>query len=207
MSLFSVKKYIQLLCAVSAEILYNFNKRSLSKYKLDEISHEQSEILLFAGLLLHKSYKVSTKKVQKSCLSWHWRVMRSLKKNWLVVSLSSLTWRIWWIFIRSFKSQMAWRIGSTFITALKSLKNCTLTGSFCPKRIFHRGYICVMTLKGDAKFKEKLTCGLRNDIRNLHFDWILLSKAGKYLDEKIQKSYVSWHWRWFMIIMFHDLTM
>ena len=48
-----------------------------------------------------------------------------------------------------------------------------------------------MTLKGDAKFKEKLTCGLRNDIRNLHFDWILLSKAGKYLDEKIQKSYVS----------------
>ena len=24
-----------------------------------------------------------------------------------------------------------------------------------------------MTLKGDAKFKRKLTCGLKNDIRNL----------------------------------------
>ena len=61
---------------------------------------------------------------------------------------------------------------------------------------------------GDAKFKGKLTCGLKNDIRNLvnfhasspksgnlHFDWILLSKAYKDLDEKIQKSYVSWHWR------------
>ena len=60
-----------------------------------------------------------------------------------------------------------------------------------------------MTLKGDAKFKGKLTCGLKNDIRNLvnfhassrksenlHFDQILLSKAYKYLDEKIQKSYV-----------------
>ena len=24
-----------------------------------------------------------------------------------------------------------------------------------------------MTLKGDAKFEEKLTCGLENDLRNL----------------------------------------
>ena len=55
-----------------------------------------------------------------------------------------------------------------------------------------------MTLKGDAKFKGKLTCGLKNNIRNLvnchassrksenlHFDWILLYKAYKDLDEKI----------------------
>ena len=61
-----------------------------------------------------------------------------------------------------------------------------------------------MTLKGDAKFKGKLTCGLKNDIRNLvnfhvscrksenlHFDQILLSKTYKDLYEKIQKSYVS----------------
>ena len=61
-----------------------------------------------------------------------------------------------------------------------------------------------MALKGVAKFKGKLTCGLKNDIRNLvnfhassrksenlHFGWILLSKACKYLDEKIQKCYVS----------------
>ena len=58
-----------------------------------------------------------------------------------------------------------------------------------------------MTLKGDAKFKEKLIYGLKKDVRNLvnfyassqksenlHFDRILLSKAYKYLDEKVQKS-------------------
>ena len=52
--------------------------------------------------------------------------------------------------------------------------------------------------------KGKLTCGLKNDIRNLvnfhvgsrksdnlHFDGFLLSKAYKILDEKVQKSYVS----------------
>ena len=61
-----------------------------------------------------------------------------------------------------------------------------------------------MALKGDAKFKGKLTCCLKKEIinlsnfhasrrksENLHFDWILLSKAYKDLDEKIQKNYVS----------------
>ena len=62
----------------------------------------------------------------------------------------------------------------------------------------------VMTLKGDARFKGKLTLGLKNDIRNLvnfhassrksgnlHFDGLLLSKEYKDLDEKVQKNYVS----------------
>ena len=62
----------------------------------------------------------------------------------------------------------------------------------------------VMKLKGDAIFKEKLTYGLKNDIRNLvnfhasspmsenlHFDGLVLSKAYDVLDEKVQKSYVS----------------
>ena len=61
-----------------------------------------------------------------------------------------------------------------------------------------------MTLKGDAKFKGKLTRSLKNDIRNLvnfhassqksenlHFHGFLLSKAYKVSDEKVQKSYVS----------------
>ena len=61
-----------------------------------------------------------------------------------------------------------------------------------------------MTLKGDAKFKGKLTYAFKNDIRNLvnfhasslksenqDFDRMLLTKAYKDLDEKIQKSYVS----------------
>ena len=61
-----------------------------------------------------------------------------------------------------------------------------------------------MTLKGDAIFKEKLTGVLKNDKRNLvnfhgskhksenlDFDGLVLSKAYKVLDEKVQKSYVS----------------
>ena len=61
-----------------------------------------------------------------------------------------------------------------------------------------------MTLKGDAVFKKKLTLGLKNDKRNLvkfhasscqsescHFDGLVLSKAYKVLDEKVQKYSMS----------------
>ena len=63
-----------------------------------------------------------------------------------------------------------------------------------------------MTLKADVRFKKKLTCGLINDIKNLvnfhassrrsenlHFHGLVLSKAYKVLDKKVQKTYVSWH--------------
>ena len=56
-----------------------------------------------------------------------------------------------------------------------------------------------MKLKGAAKFKQKLTCDLKNDLvnfhanswksKNFHFDLIRLSKTYKYLDEKVQKCY------------------
>ena len=61
-----------------------------------------------------------------------------------------------------------------------------------------------MTLKSDAIFKEKLISAWKNDIKNLlnfyassrksenlHFCGLVLSKACKDLDEKVQKSYVS----------------
>ena len=64
--------------------------------------------------------------------------------------------------------------------------------------------LCVMTLKGDAKFKRKLTPGLKNDIKdlvsfhvssrksgNLYSDRLILFKVDKDLDEKVQKIYVS----------------
>ena len=63
-----------------------------------------------------------------------------------------------------------------------------------------------MTLEDDAKFKGKLTRGMKNDNRNLvnfnagsqmpenlYFDGLILSKACEALDEKAHNSYVSWH--------------
>ena len=90
-------------------------------------------------------------------------------------------------------SKMVWGIAWNFIRALKSLKNCTLMSSFCPKYIIFQLKIseklCVIILKGDAKFKGKLTHGLKNDIKNLVKIYTLkgsfLSKTYKDLDQKV----------------------
>ena len=60
-------------------------------------------------------FKLWPKTVQRSYLSWQWRVMQNLKKNWLVVW--KMTWGNWQI----------------FNTALESLKVGTFMVSFCPK--------------------------------------------------------------------------
>ena len=62
-----------------------------------------------------------------------------------------------------------------------------------------------MKFKGDAKFKEKLTCSLKNDIRNLvnfhassqisenlHFDGLHMSIEYKVSAKKVQKRQLSW---------------
>ena len=71
--------------------------------------------LNFDWFLLCKVFSAWPKKVQRNYLSWYWRVMQNLKKNWLVVW--KMTWGIWQIFTR----------------ALDSVKIGTLMGSFCPK--------------------------------------------------------------------------
>ena len=58
---------------------------------------ESLKDLGFNGLLATKIYNVRAKKVQKSYLSWHWRVIQNLKKHWLVVW--KMTWGIWQISI------------------------------------------------------------------------------------------------------------
>ena len=63
---------------------------------------ENLKNLHFNGLLLTKVYNVWAKKVQRSYVWWHWRLMQNLKENWLV--LSKMTWRIWQIFVHRLKN-------------------------------------------------------------------------------------------------------
>ena len=46
---------------------------------------------------------------------------------------------------------------------------------FEPRKSTEELYI--ITLKNDAKFEEELTFALKNDMRNLHFNGLLLSKV------------------------------
>ena len=91
--------------------------------------------------------------------------------------------------------------------AVKSLEFGTL-GSFCPKQYRSTEELCLMTLKSNAKFEEKLSLSFKNDMMNLvhfngssgksedlHFDVLFLSIAYKVFAKKVQKNHLSWNWK------------
>ena len=145
-------------------------------------------------LVWSKAYKVLDEKVQKSYASWHWRVMQSLKKSWLLVP--KMTWRIWWILMREVASQKSCNLMCYF---------CRKYSMFVPKK--YRGVMyhktqewCQIWGGTDLCFKKwhegsgEFWLNTRNS-QNLHFNGLLLSKLYNILAKKLQMSYVSWHWR------------
>ena len=73
---------------------------------------ESQKNLCFNWLLVTNFFVVWATKVPRSYLSWHWRVMEILKKNWLVVWKK--TWEIWQIFTRALASVKIWTLMRSF---------------------------------------------------------------------------------------------
>ena len=120
-----------------------------AKLQTFDCSRKISPNLYFDRLL--KVYKISAKEVLRNHISWPWRLMQHLKKNWSV--LSKMT-RIWWNLTRT----------------IKSLKNLQFHCSYWAKYLMfdlkkHRGVIFHDT-EERCKIGRKLTCGLEND-RNM----------------------------------------
>ena len=94
---------------------------------------------------------VWAKKVQRSYLSWHWKMIQNLKKNWLV------TWK------------MIWGILQIFTRELESIKIRTLIRPFVQNRkcmsFKFTVEVCVMAMKNDTKIEEELTCRFKIDIK------------------------------------------
>ena len=108
-------------------------------------SCQNSESMHFNVLLLSKAYKNMHEKVQKSYVSWHWKVKKCLKKNWLLVPKT--TWGIRWILMR----------------AVQSLKICILVGYFCRK------YLMIQLKKDRWAASWKMTYGFKNDKKFVEF--------------------------------------
>ena len=112
-------KFTEELCVMTMKNDTKIEEELTCRFKIDMRNLTRAlkslKNLHFNGLLVTKVYNVWAKTVQRSYLSWHWRVMQNLKKNWLVV------WK------------MTWGISQIFTRACKSVKIGTLMGSFCPK--------------------------------------------------------------------------
>ena len=113
--------------------------------------------LHFFWSLLCKVYNVWSKKLQRSYLSWQWRVMQNLKKNWLVVN---------------------WRGKKDITNAVNFHQNTWKCQNWDPlvqnrwcMSLKFTGELCVMTMKNDTRLEEELTCRFKSDMRNLtNFD-------------------------------------
>ena len=78
-------------------------------------SSRWSKNLHFDSMLFSKAYKDLDENIQKSYISWQWRVMQTLKKNWVF----------------GFKNDM--KNFLNFHSTTRKYKTFTLMGYFCPK--------------------------------------------------------------------------
>ena len=99
-------KFTEKLCVMTmknnakfeAELTCHFKTgmRNLANFDLSR-ALENLKKLLFNWLLWPKYIMFELRKVQRSYIWWHWRLIQNLKEKWLV--LSKMTWGIWQICI------------------------------------------------------------------------------------------------------------
>ena len=184
--------FIQILhhCSASCEItLLHFSSRSfiwfgqkdpikVQNFRISTTHLKFHQICTCDKLLLLKVYKISAKKVERYYVSWHWRMMQILKRNWLVVL--KLAWVIWQILTQALNSLKNLHFNRLLLTKVYNV---------WAKKKVQRSYLS-WHWRAIKKFEKKLTWGLENDTRNFanfhqstrkfqnwDFDGILLSQV------------------------------
>ena len=152
---------------------------------------ESLKNLNFCWFLLCKVYNILAKKIQRSYILWHWKVMQNLNKNWITVW--KMTGGIWQI----------------FTGGLESFKIGTLMRSFYPKQKMYelkiyRWVIChgneelCKIWRGiDLSFQNRhegfnefwLTPAFKSP-PNFYFNGFFLTKVYNFWAKKVQRSYV-----------------
>ena len=89
-----------------------------------------------------------------SYISWQWRMMQNLNRNWL--ASSKLRSRIWQMLTQAIKTFKNLHLNGLLLTKVNSLR--------------FKGEVCVMTMNNNSKYEEDLTFQFKIDLRNLkHF--------------------------------------
>ena len=107
-------------------ICYLKNDKNLVNF---DLSTQNSQNFVFDWFLLCKVYNFWPKKAQRSYLSWHWKLMQSLKKNWLVVW--KVTWKMWQIFTRKTRKSLVGTLMGSFYPKYKMYKLKIYRGVNC----------------------------------------------------------------------------
>ena len=121
------------------------------------------------------------------------RVMQCLRKNWHVVW--KMTWGIWQISPEHSKMSKLELWWDPFVQIRKCM-SLKLTEE-----------LCIMTMNNDTKIEEELTwvtsrvlTRALESLRNLYFNWLLVTKIYNAWATKVQRSYLLCHWRVMQIL-------
>ena len=132
--------------------LWFFSLNSMYFQQKESLSRHKFGILHFDGFHLSKSYIKFQLKKYRRILSWHWRVMQSLKKTWPVVS--NMTWRIWWLFTQPFRRLNNYFEWTVFFQSVDGLS------------YKYTEELSFMTLNRDTNVNKPCRCGFKSDLRN-----------------------------------------
>ena len=154
-----------------------------------DLSPWNTQNFCFDWFLLCKTCNVWPKKVKRSYLSWHWRVMQNLKSNWFVVS--KLTRIIWQSLTQALKSlnnfHFNWLILSKLYIKLENYGEV----------IFRDIEKWCKTWRGiDMSFQnwlgvfDKFWPRALERLKNLHFNWLSLTKVDIAWAKNVRRSYV-----------------
>ena len=102
------------------------------------------------------------------CVSWHWRLMQNLKKNWFVVSKLI---RIWWILIRALKS-----LKNLHFDWLLAWKVCTVWSKNVQRSYLSWHKRVMQNLKKNWLVVWKITWGI----------WQIFTRALESWDSKLE---------------------
>ena len=153
----------------------------------------------FNGLFLSKVYIVWAKKNQTSYLSWHWRVMQSLERNWLVVS--KLTWGIWQILTRAIKILKNFHfngllLSKVYIIWVKKVQRSHLSWHWSVMQSLEKNWLNASKLTWGIW--QILTWALKI-LKYFHFNGLFLSKVVFHYTEgwcKIWRKTDFWSGKW-----------
>ena len=124
---------------------------SLTNFDLN--TRKSQKIFNLMPLHWSKVYIAWAKKVHRSYRSWHWKVMRNFKKSYPVVWNMKLEFgKLSPEHLKVSKLGLWWE---PFVQSRKCI-NWKFTEE-----------LCVMTMKKNAKFEEKLTFYFKTDMKNL----------------------------------------
>ena len=128
-------------------------------------------------------------------MSWQWRMMQNLKRNWLVIS--KLTWGIWRILTRALESLKNFHFNvlllkKVYIVWAKKVQGRYISWIWRGIQNFERN-LHVLS-KVTSEIWQIVTWALES-LNNFHFNGLLLSKVYIAWAKKVQRSNLWWNWR------------